>query len=117
MDTQSEISQPGEVTHGDVHKYWPIATQAVIVEQPSLGIILAGSTIREIKNNQITLAVRFPMYREKLMEIKVKQRIENRLSELCGQTRTYLATYIPEEQDREPEVSDIIDTFGGRVVA
>lgn len=97
-------------------KFWPIATQAIIVEQPSLGIILAGTRIVEIKNATVNLSVQFPMYREKLMEIRVKNRVESRLSELCGTAVAYSVTHIPEEETHTPEVADALDTFGGRVV-
>lgn len=116
-EAQSDSSVSDGPERSQIEKFWPIATQAVINEQPSLGIILASTTILEVTNNNIMLAVKFPMYREKLTEIKVKQRIENRLSELCGTVITYTVTHISEEMSHEPEVTDMLETFGGRVVA
>ncbi len=101
----------------EITRNWSLTLQTVIAEQPSLGIILAATSIHDIRDNQITLAVKFPMYREKLIEIKTKNRIEVKMSELCGKTITYIVTHISEDAAHGAEMTDLLDTFGGRVVA
>lgn len=107
----------GGLTRDEITQKWTIAVNAIVSEQPSLGIILAATHIHEVRDNQIGLAVKFPMYREKLIDIKTKTRIENKMSELCGKTMLYTVTHIPEELTQGAELNDILDTFGGRVVA
>lgn len=106
----------GGFTRDELTRHWKTAIQFIITEQPSLGIVFGATSIHEVRDNLIALAVKFPMYREKLMDIKIKTRIENKMSELCGKTMLYSVTHISEEASQGAEVTDILDTFGGRVV-
>lgn len=106
----------GGLTRSELTRHWTTTINFITAEHPSLGIVFGATSIYEIKDNMIALAVKFPMYREKLMDIKIKTRIENKMSELCGKTMLYSVTHISEEQSHSPEVADILDTFGGRVV-
>jgi DNA polymerase-3 subunit gamma/tau len=106
----------GGLTRDELTRHWATTINFITTEHPSLGIVFGATSIYEVKDNLIALAVKFPMYREKLMDIKVKTRIENKMSELCGKTMLYSVTHISEEQSHAPEVADILDTFGGRVI-
>jgi DNA polymerase-3 subunit gamma/tau len=106
----------GGMTRDELTRHWTTTINFITNEHPSLGIVFGATSIYEIKDNLIALAVKFPMYREKLMDIKVKTRIENKMSELCGRTMLYSVTHISEQESLGAEVTDILDTFGGRVV-
>ncbi|MCX6780585.1 MAG: DNA polymerase III subunit gamma/tau [Candidatus Magasanikbacteria bacterium] len=118
---EAKIDVPLEVVdisaEQQIRTHWNAAVQSIISEQPSLGIIISASSIQAVVGNKIELVVSFPMYREKLVEIKIKTKIENRLSELVGHQMTYSVSCVTLEQSQEPELTDIIDTFGGRVLA
>src|SRR3989338_5513221 len=100
-----------------IERFWPQAVQAIVTEQPSLGIVLAATAITDVRDNQIVLSVRFPIHLQRLIDLKLKTRIEARLSELCGATVTYVAEYDPDLMSHDPNVAAALDTFGGRVVA
>ena len=106
----------GGIQRSDLTRHWTTTINSIIAEHPSLGIVFGATSIYEIKDGVIALAVKFPMYREKLMDIKIKTKIENKMSELCGKTMLYSVTHISEEQSQSPEINNILDTFGGRVV-
>lgn len=114
--TPTEPELTGGITRDQLIRHWNTTVQYIVSEQQSLGIILAATSIHEIKDNLIALAVKFPLYREKLLDIKTKTKIENKMSELCGKTILYSVTHISEQASYSPEVTNIIDTFGGRVV-
>ena len=115
-DYPSEPATQSHDQHSDLIRHWTTTINSIIAEHPSLGIVFGATDIHEIKDDVIALAVKFPMYREKLLDIKIKTKIENKMSELCGKTILYSVTHISEEQSQNPEVANMLDTFGGRVV-
>lgn len=115
-DYPSEPVTQSHDQHSDLIRHWTTTISSIIAEHPSLGIVFGATDIHEIKDDVIALAVKFPMYREKLLDIKIKTKIENKMSELCGKKILYSVTHISEEQSQNPEVANMLDTFGGRVV-
>ncbi len=118
--TPSEPVQPRvTLTLDDVRGHWVQTTQHITSEMPSLGIILSSTQLCDIQAGVLQLGVQFPMYREKLLDLKVKNKIENVLERFSGSPLRY--TIVDWETaaaaPQEPEVTDILEAFGGRVVA
>lgn len=113
-----EIASPQiRTTPGDITEHWNATISEIVKNSPSLGIIFSATVLQGLENDTINLSVNFPLYREKLLHPKLKHDIEAALAVRIGRTVRYDIIASPAAAPTEAAVADILDTFGGRVIA
>jgi DNA polymerase-3 subunit gamma/tau len=117
----------------EVSAQWPRLIDAVRERHSSLALTLSNNgNLSRVENRTITLAVRFPIYRDKLSSIESKLTLENAFATILGakvaiviklenETATLPApvsnTPNTSASVRRADIADAVNILGGEVVA
>ncbi len=114
---QPLIAEPPSDIFVLVQDHWPNIVAEIRGQIPSLAMILSSTIVQNAFGNEIELSVAFPLYREKLLELKTKTKIEQAISTHCGVPLHYKVTQAtPTISKTDEVVTDMLESFGGRVV-
>ncbi len=102
-------------TRADIEKIWPAFMTQLEQNYPSLVFLLKMAKIKDVVDNQLTVAVQYSFHEEKLMQPTNRRNLETILSVLTNAT-VRLAVTVEENTAPSNEVQSLAAAFGGQVV-
>ena len=112
--SEEAASEPDSVDLEGVKKYWSMFQKEVRKRHASLPLALELADPLRVDGNIVMIKVQFEFYAETVNQAKNSQFLSEVLSEVVGKKLGLQAVY--ENVNSAPEVTSVIEAFGGEVV-
>lgn len=101
----------------DIEKNWSVFIRKIEMNLPSLSFILKMANLKQVDGNTVKVSVGFDFHRDKLMEKKNLDSLEDTLSEIMtGKVKfDCLVEQSAQTQEKE-ELQNLASSFGGEVI-
>jgi len=121
-ETSKRISETGTSRNGsfsvvDVRDRWHEIIREATRRNASLTLALSNASPREVRDGEVTLAVRFPFHRDRLVDPGNALTLATAFDTiLSAKTRLTIIVEDPEKRETHPLVSHTLSTIGGQVI-
>ncbi|MFZ2189652.1 MAG: DNA polymerase III subunit gamma/tau [Candidatus Magasanikiibacteriota bacterium] len=111
------VCKPSTFTMDDVKKHWNTFIRKIETDFPSLVFILKMAELKNVNENTLHISVGFSFHKDKIMEHKCKDSLENALGEIMS-TKVRLNCVVEESEQKQnsDDLKEIASSLGGEII-